>query len=128
QQDGLRGSIGSFPGVEKTVAVHELADERTVNLRIGPREEGAQPDELGPVVLGRILVRDGPEADRRREMLRRPVAIDRRGRLHSAGDDECDGREQSRPACRPPGGWHGEAPLRADGAWMQAWQPRWSVR
>src|SRR5439155_19299383 len=62
-------AVRSRPAIEKAIAVDQLARHRGMDLRVSLLEENAERRESRAVVVVRILVRDGPEADRRGEAL-----------------------------------------------------------
>src|SRR5262249_45879081 len=69
EEDGPGGRIRSGPLEEEAPAVHELVREEPVRPRVRPREELPEPAPLARVVGRRGPMGDGPETDRRGEVL-----------------------------------------------------------
>ena len=100
QEQRAQRRIAAGPGEEQRAVAEHFAPKRRVEPRVRLRQERVQARALGGVVLGRVLVRDGPEAERRREVgrgrLRGETRLGWRGRERRERPDSERAKGQDR--------------------------------
>ena len=71
QDDRGEGGVAALPSIDKAIVEHDFARHGRMGGRIGAGQPIMQPRPLFALIIGWVLVRDGWDLDRLRQVLGR---------------------------------------------------------